>query len=250
VAIASAIALVAPAAEALGVEACVRAAEQGQADRRQHALLQARERFLTCASAACPAVVRADCARWLEEVDALVPTIAVRATSSAGDDLAAAIEIDGRAVGVPAGSAVRVDPGAHVIVVRADGFERVERRVVLVEGEKGRTLSVSLSRVGERRERPAPPPPVNARGGEERSRSPSPIVWALGGVGVAALGSFAFFGLSGRADASDLRSGCNVNGTCTETQVDGVRTKYLVADVSLGIGVVALGAAAFLALVR
>jgi hypothetical protein len=69
-------------------------------------------------------------------------------------------------------------------------------------------------------------------------------VWVLAGVGVVALGSFGYFGISGHARASDLKDGCGQTKTCDPADVDSARSKYLVADVSLGIGVVALGAAA------
>ena len=70
-----------------------------------------------------------------------------------------------------------------------------------------------------------------------------PVAYPLAGLGVVALGSFAVFGLQGRADAADLRAGCGATASCTDDQVGAVRSKYLIADISLGVGIVALGAA-------
>jgi hypothetical protein len=63
-------------------------------------------------------------------------------------------------------------------------------------------------------------------------------------LGAAALGSFAFFALTGKSDENDLRDSCSPN--CPESDVDSVRTKYLVADISLGVGIASLGAATWL----
>ena len=70
------------------------------------------------------------------------------------------------------------------------------------------------------------------------------ISYALAGVGAVALGSFAFFAVTGKSDENDLRDRCSPN--CPESDVDSVRTKYLVADISLGVGIASLGAATFL----
>ncbi|MGE3676211.1 MAG: hypothetical protein AB7K71_41460 [Polyangiaceae bacterium] len=43
-----------------------------------------------------------------------------------------------------------------------------------------------------------------------------------------------YFGLSGKAQRSDLESSCKPN--CTQSQIDEVDQKFLFADVSLGIG--------------
>jgi hypothetical protein len=69
-------------------------------------------------------------------------------------------------------------------------------------------------------------------------------MWALGGVGVAALASFAFFGITGKHDESNLRSTCAP--ACADSDVSAIHTKYVVADVSLAVSVASLGVAAYL----
>jgi len=61
------------------------------------------------------------------------------------------------------------------------------------------------------------------------------------GVGVLALSSFAYFGLKASSDTSTLRETCAPH--CNEQDVDAVRTKLVVANVSLGVSIVALGLA-------
>jgi hypothetical protein len=68
----------------------------------------------------------------------------------------------------------------------------------------------------------------------------------LGGVGVAALGSFAAFGILGKNQLATLHETCGATHTCAEADVDAARTKLIVADVSLGVSVVALGVATVL----
>jgi hypothetical protein len=70
--------------------------------------------------------------------------------------------------------------------------------------------------------------------------------WVLGGVGAAALGSFVGFALSGRAKENDMMSSCAPY--CSQQDEDTMRRRYLVADISLGVSLVSLGAAAYLVL--
>jgi len=79
----------------------------------------------------------------------------------------------------------------------------------------------------------ATPPPA------PRSRVPS---YVLGGVGAAAAASFAYFAISGHSAFNQLEQ-CKPN--CRRSDVRDVRTKYLLADVSLGVSVVALATAGY-----
>jgi hypothetical protein len=70
------------------------------------------------------------------------------------------------------------------------------------------------------------------------------LPWILGGIGLAALGSFVGFGLSGRGDYFDLDHTCSPH--CTSADTSSMQTKLLVADISLGVSVVALTVATVL----
>jgi hypothetical protein len=65
--------------------------------------------------------------------------------------------------------------------------------------------------------------------------------WVLGGVGLAAMGVFAYFGATGLSDSNTLHTTCSPG--CTDAQVQPVRTKLIVADVGLGVGVLSFAAA-------
>ena len=57
------------------------------------------------------------------------------------------------------------------------------------------------------------------------------------------IGSFAIFGISGKSDVDDLQK-CKPN--CEEDKVDSARTKLIIADISLGVGVIAAAVSAYL----
>jgi hypothetical protein len=93
-----------------------------------------------------------------------------------------------------------------------------------------------------------PEAPAEAPSAQGSRLSPPLGTFVAAGVGVVALSSFAYFGITASNDAADLRRECKPN--CPVDQVDAVRSKLVVANVSLGVGVVALGVAGVLWLVR
>ena len=90
---------------------------------------------------------------------------------------------------------------------------------------------------------PTPPP-----GGETAKEGSIVPALVVGGIGVLALGSFAIFGLGGKSDVNNLENTCKPH--CAESDVDKARTKLIIADISLGVGIVALGVATYLILTR
>ena len=67
------------------------------------------------------------------------------------------------------------------------------------------------------------------------------VTWILGGVAVAGVASFTTFAILGKA-----KEGCAP--FCSRSNVDTLRRDYLIADVSLGVGLVAGAAAVYFAL--
>jgi hypothetical protein len=67
----------------------------------------------------------------------------------------------------------------------------------------------------------------------------------LGGLGVVGLGSYGLFTYWGKKD-NELLATCSPN--CPASSVEHIRKLYLVADISLGVGIVTLGAATIVAL--
>jgi hypothetical protein len=233
--------------------ACVDAAESGQRLRKEGQLVSARNRLLVCASPDCPEVVSQDCTGWLGEVQRSLASVTVKAHNSKGEALSnVTVSLDGAELPERAPTAtIEVDPGDHVFRCERAGFEPGEQRARLAEGERDREIDCRLTSLapsagsGTRSqalfEVPGPP-----------SSNPGQIpwtVWPLAGVGVVGLGSFAFFGLTGQADEDALRAS-HCAPYCDLEKVDSIRTKFLIADISLAVGIVALGAGAIVALLN
>lgn len=216
--------------------ACVDASEQGQEMRDRGKLLAARERFQACSAAACPPIVRKDCAGWLADVEERTPTVVLGARDPGGRDLTAVrVLVDGAPlVDALEGKAIPLDPGEHRIRYEWAGGAPVEERVVLREGEKRRTVTVQFA---------APPAPAPT---PSRPVPIAPIV--LGGVALAAGGAFAGLALSAKSDFDHLQGTCAPQ--CAPAQVDPIRVKVIAANVSLGVSIAALGAGAVLLAVR
>jgi hypothetical protein len=223
---------------------CLAAFDHAQELRKEMKLRAARDEFRSCARDACSPPVRKDCSEQLEELSRDTPSLVIGARDEAGADVeGTAVFVDGERVTSAAGFPIALDPGRHTLRFEHPPWEPVEQSLIVRVGERNRLVVVTFksaastpARVGEQ-----PSPPVAT------SRSVSPWVFVAGGVGVAALGSFAFFGITGLNERSNLERTCAPN--CTDDVLGGVRTRFIAADVSLGIAVVSLAAAAVLYLV-
>jgi hypothetical protein len=192
-------------------EACFAAYEGAQRLRKKRELRRARRELITCGGASCPAALRSDC------------------VTCAGRELAAVrVIVDGAPLeGALGGAAVPLDPGEHTLRVEAADHQPFEQKLTVREGEKARAIEIELQRVAE-----APPEP-----------GISPAVIALAAVGGVGLASFGVFAIKSHSAKNDLDA---CKGHCTEDDVDAVRRDQIIADVSLGVGVLALGIAAYL----
>jgi hypothetical protein len=223
---------------------CAAAAEQAQQLRDEGKYRQAREQMLVCARDVCPGPIRSDCGNWLTELDRDAPTVVFGARDSRGADvLDVKVSMDGSPiVDKLDGKPVLVDAGEHTFTFETNNGVVKEERVLVRAAEKARPIIVTFDVINT----PSgggvgsiPPEQGGARESREGSLVPSIV---LGGVGVLGLGSFAIFGISGKSDVDDLQK-CKPN--CAESDVDSARTKLIIADISLGAGVVALAGAAF-----
>ena len=230
------------------VAACVKASEQAQSLKDEGKLKRARDQLLICARDVCPSVVKKDCVQGLAEVDGSMPSVVMSAKDARGRDLSAVkVSIDG----VPLtdrldGKPQPIDPGEHLFRFELAGSAPTEEKVVIRTGEKNRAVSIQFplaEGAPPAAETPAPAP-------TERPAAKPPIAgYVIGGIGVVALGGFAIFGISGKNAVSDMRDGpTKCAPTCDQSRVDSARTKLVLADVSLGIGVVAIGVATYLIL--
>ena len=223
------------------VSACLQSAEHAQASRRRGELRQARTELIACSAAGCPNAVRADCTRWLGEVDAALPSVILQAQDGSGHDVVdARVTIDGVAQQKALdGLAIPLDPGTHVVRFEAAGLEPVQQILSLREGEKSRLVSAVLTRAGASAVAPPDPP--------RRSGVPAGA-WILGGAGLVMVGSGVVLWARGVSERDDLRERCASPSSCPESNIDAARTKLRIGDVLVGAGALAIGAGIWIAL--
>lgn len=226
------------AAAPVDKQACVMAHEQTQEARLAGKLRLAREFLQTCSKPGCPPLVRNDCAGWQAEIEREQPSLKIRVRGADGAELKGfSVLIDGEpAVITPAGEYL-LDPGDHALRVELPGHPAHERRIEVKAQQQGVAVEIQLVP----RAAASSAPPASAPG---RSLT-APLL--LGGLGLVGVGVFAYFGLTGKADEDRLKA---CKPVCPQGDVDAVSGKYLVANVGLGVGAVALGVATYLLLRR
>jgi hypothetical protein len=91
-------------------------------------------------------MVRSDCTKRLDELEAAQPTVVFEVKDASGADVVAVkVTVDGTPVSrAQDGTPVPLDPGQHVVTFEASGFPSVTRTLILVEGVKGRREHVVL----------------------------------------------------------------------------------------------------------
>lgn len=228
-------------------EACATAAERAQSLRDDGKYRQAREQMLVCARDVCPGPIRSDCTKWLEDVQRDAPTLVFGAREGSKDLVDVKVSVDGTLVATSLdGKAFLVDAGAHTVKFER-GSDVREERLVVRAGEKGRAVSVDFGKGEETSAQGSGSTPTTEPPAVEKSGGSLTPALVVGGVGIAALGVGAVFGVMGLGEYDDLGK-CKPH--CTNDAVDGARTKLLIADVGVGVGVVALAVSAVMILTR
>ncbi len=209
---------------------CRTAYEQGQRLRRAKKLLSARDEFVVCSRAPCPAVFQPECLRWLGEVQSEVPTVVVDVRRGTGVEATAAdVRLDGASFARKIdGRAQPVDPGQHTFTVTLPDGKTKTQTSTVVEGVKAQRIVFDFAP----KVTPPPPPPPE--------HGVSPWTYVLGGVTIAGLGSFGYFGITGLHQRGEV---IDCPQSCTQSDVTTARRSLLAADISLGVSVVALAGA-------
>ncbi len=212
------------------VTRCIDAYEGGQEARVSGALLDARERFSECTSPACPAFVRSDCTRFLGEVEAEIPSVSFDVMSEGHHLEVVRISSGSRVIAERTDtSPLELDPGSYRLRFEAAGTRSITKPFVLVRGEKERRIRVELSPP------PRPVPVVAERRAPDKAATAGPAPYIVLGVGALGLTSFVALGVVGRAEESRLARTCAPS--CSEASLRSLKTKYLLADGSLAVGV-------------
>jgi hypothetical protein len=227
---------------------CAQASEEAQQLRTDGHPREARERLLVCVRDVCPQVVRKDCTLWLAEVEAALPSVVINARDGQGHDLVnVRVTLDGKPFTDKVdGKSIAVNPGIHVFRYEADDAPPIEEKVVVREGEKNRELVVTFKTPGPAvapvPEPPTPPGVVAPSPAPAAHSGPPALTYVLAGVAVVAAGGYAYLGIQGKNDVDNLRSTCAP--ACSQSQKDSASQQLLGANISFGVGVASLAAAA------
>jgi hypothetical protein len=186
---------------------CADANLHAQELRRDGKISATREALRSCAAPSCPALVRDDCTKRLDELEKAQPTLVFEATDGKGNDVSAVtVTMDGQPFAERlGGTPLAVDPGEHTFVFQAAGQPPLEKKIVVREGEKGRLERVSLGL-------PAPPagePPSASTSTVSTGFGTSKVLAVVAGaVGVAGVGVGSAFGLIAISKKNDAENAC------------------------------------------
>lgn len=221
---------------------CYASYETAQELRNKGELVAARDELKVCADPSCPAAVTGDCGPWLAAVEASIPTVTFVVKDEKGGDLEdVTVKMDGKEiVNRLDGKAVPLNPGVHTFTFTSNGRLTEEKKVTVHEGEKARTIDVTLNPTGGSGDGP------KAGEGTKRKNLAAPFGVTVG-LGVVGLGLWGVFGGLGLAEKSDAETTCAPN--CTDDDLSGIKTKFLVADISMGVGLASVVGAAIVGIV-
>jgi hypothetical protein len=161
------------------------------------------------------------------------------------------VKRDGVAIGKAAwGTAAPVDPGEHVIEAAATGKKTWTQKLYLEANADKKFVTVpeleALATASNAQTGPAPEPaPAEGQSGTRT------VGFVVGGVGIVALGVGAIFGLSALFKRSDADKLCPSSPCSNSEGVDdskSAKSTALVADILMGVGIVATGVGAYLVL--
>jgi hypothetical protein len=255
---------------------CANAAQEAREHVAAGRLRRARGAFIECAKTSCGSLLQ-QCRSGLQQLDSDTPSVVPVATDASGAQrLDVRVSMDGELLTSQIdGRSVDVDPGMHEFSFRTDQGDVHSEKILILQGQRNRVISVALKRAdapsihGNASDAaPSAPSEASLRPAAERKTSPVPaesrrepaasestdppraspvLAYIVGGAGLAAVGSSLLLAHWGRED-NILLDRCAPN--CSQESVDHVRSMYIAADVTLGAGVLALGAATWLYLSR
>lgn len=232
-------------ADEISKEACIDSHSRGQDARDSGKLSLARKLFLTCAQAACPALVQGDCAKFANDLTAVQPTITFAARDASGSDLPdTTVYVDDvllltRLDGKPHD----IDPGNHTIKFQNGGRDQIVT-VVINSGEKGRTVVGNFPAVGGTPPTGAPPTtPGTPPPPEVSAPLGSKIMIITGGAMLVGGAALAIVGLTGIPERCELST-----NQCAAPPNDPVfaDAKSAVRNFNIGLIVGGVGAAALI----
>lgn len=223
---------------------CAAAAEAAQVARLDGKLSRALESATACDARECPRIVRNDCHEWRTALEPVVPFIFVHVVAEDGSAVPnARVRLDGAPFDTLEQD-IRLDPGKHEVAAEAGGFETKTLQFVAKEGERRHVIDVILRKEARAATVALAPPAAVHVPSERAPATPLPIRIGLFGLAGAGLATFFISGVPAYFEVQHLQRSCAP--FCNSSELDGARTRMIIGDVGLGIGVVALAAGAWL----
>ena len=233
----------APATASADTKACIASHASAQRETKAGHPKQAAQLYTACGSDnACPEQLRSECAELLEQVNHSVPSVIFSAIDGKGSDVSTAKVYADEALLADGldGRAIELEPGKYHFRFVLPDNSTLTNDVLIREGEKNRLIEVRAPL--EKKPEPVAPPPLARQAPLEPA--PLPVIekstpvgaWVATGVAVVGFGTFGTFALLGSSDKKkldDCAPGCPDSAHGTR---DSLKTKFLVADVGLGIG--------------
>jgi hypothetical protein len=212
-------------------ERCATDAERATDDREAGRVRAAIDGFTRCSRDVCPRVVRMDCREALAAVRESAPRLIARVRDRNGDLPRASVAIDGDPL--TSDDLVHgrvVDPGSHRLRATLEGYAPLERDVVVTISDRAKVVDLVMTEA--------------ARKTTWMPRRDRTAAYVVGGVGVGLVTAFGVLGTFTYLDYRALERQCGPR--CPEGDLEGPRTRGLLADIALGAGVLALGLATIL----
>jgi hypothetical protein len=226
-------------------------------------LREAKGMALECAQDVCGELISQQCRTRHQLLEEEMPSIVPTAVDEQGKPLLEVeVRVDGTLLTTHIdGQGLTLDPGLHEFSFSAQNRVPAVEKLLIVQGERNRRISVVLRSASNQPSpsadaapasapqaaapaaAPAAPQPVVMQTAVEPHRHVSGWTYVVGGVGVASLGASIALATWGHTDFQ-LLDECSPN--CKQESVDHVRHLYIAADVTLIAGVVSLGVATWL----
>jgi hypothetical protein len=166
------------------------------------------------------------------------------------------VEMDGKPlISRIDGRGLRVNPGLHEFAFSTDAGVFHTEKVLVTTGQRNQRISAqwappaagpSPPAAPPAAAEPSPAPPAPAPAAAPMAAhstgggSPSTVTYVVAGAGVATIGTSLLFAVWGSNDNERLNR-CAPN--CSADSVEHVKNLYIASDVTMGVGVVALGVA-------
>jgi PEGA domain len=177
---------------------------------------------------------------------ALEPRMARVTIRLPGDVASAQVILDGRLV-QPTPQGIELDPGDHLVVVKADGKQPFEQRIQVAEAQKSDVLVrfTSAAEIAPPRPTQAPVSPSGVQSADASSKVPTGAL-ILGGIAVATTAVGVIIRMNGLSDYNDASAGCP-DDRCPSPGLassgNAARDRMLVGTVTAGIGFMGIAGA-------